>query len=283
MGTAAECWKMVRVPLLLLLGGYVAFVVIARLLVPGSLYFPRVGSFRAPAGLRTLAAADGSKIAVLHLPNPSARFTLWFFHGNAEDLGDVEPMLHALHDLGFAVFACDYPGYGHSTGRPSEKSLYTAARTARTYLRGELNVSPDRTMIYGRSLGGGPAVQMASEERVGGLVLQSAFTSVYRVVTRWPLLPFDAFQNERKLAQVSCPVLVMHGGADEVIPFHHGEALFAAAREPKRHLWVPAAQHNDFTTAAGPGFATALREFSELCAQSADSNHGAGSPDQKLR
>lgn len=266
--------------LLLIFGGYIAFALIARLLVPGALYFPRLASGRAPEGLRKLRAPDGSEVAVLFLPNSQARFTLWFFHGNAEDLGDIEPQLRALRDEGFAVFSFDFPGYGQSSGKPSEASLQAAARIARTHLREELKVTADRTILYGRSLGGGPAVQMAIEERVGGLVLQSAFTSVYRVVTRWPLLPFDPFQNERKLAQVKCPVLVMHGGADEVIPFHHGEALYAAAREPRRRLWVPAARHNDFTSAAGESYGVALRDFSQLCAQSAAAKSGASSPGQ---
>jgi fermentation-respiration switch protein FrsA (DUF1100 family) len=254
--------------LLTLAGAYVAFVILARLLAPGALYYPRFGSFRAPEGLRKLPAPDGGTVAVLHLPNPSARFTLWFFHGNAEDLGDIEPGLRALRDAGFAIFASEYPGYGHSSGQPSEESIYATARIARAYLRNELKVPATRTILYGRSLGGGPAVQMATEERLGGLVLQSAFTSVYRVLTRWPILPFDSYQNERKLADVHCPVLIMHGGADEVIAFHHGQSLFAAAKEPKRHFWVPAAQHNDFTDAAAAGYAVALREFSDVCAKS---------------
>ena len=254
--------------LLLLVGGYVTFALLARMLAPGALYYARLGSCRAPEGMRKLPAPGGGQVAILHLPNPSARFTLWFFHGNAEDLGDIEPGLRALRDEGFAVFASEYPGYGHSSGQPSEESIYAAARIARACLRDELEVPAARTIIYGRSLGGGPAVQMATEEKVGGLVLQSAFTSVYRVVTRWPILPFDSYQNERKLARVQCPVLIMHGGRDEVIPFHHGEALFAAAREPKRKLWVPVARHNDFADRAATAYAAALRDFSELCARS---------------
>lgn len=251
---------------LLLCYGLVA--VLARLMAGKSLYYPQYGSFRAPAGLQKIRGADGQDVAVLHLPNSRAEFTIWFFHGNAEDLGDIEPLLIALHGAGFAVFACEYPGYGHSGGRPSESAIYEAARTGRTYLRGELKVPAVRTLIYGRSLGGGPAVQMAAEERVGGLVLQSAFTSVYRVMTRWPVLPFDLFENERKIARVHCPVLVMHGGADEVIPFHHGEALFSAAREPRRSLWVPPAMHNDFLNAAGKAYWSALRDFAALCGRS---------------
>jgi abhydrolase domain-containing protein 17 len=246
---------------------YVACAAFARLLAALALYHPHMSSRRAPVGLQKIRTDDGTEVAILHLPNPRARFTIWFFHGNAEDLGDVEPWLIVLRDAGFSVFAFDYPGYGLSGGRPSESTVYAAARAARSHLRNQLNVSPEETLLYGRSVGGGPAVQMAIEERVAGLVLQSTFTSVYRVLTRTRVIPFDMFENERKLARVACPVLVMHGRRDEVIPFSHGETLFAVAKEPKRSLWVPDASHNDFLVVAGPSHWQALRDFSDLCAE----------------
>lgn len=263
----SEPFRLLRLAACVLAAGYVAFVALAPLLASRALYHPRYGSFRAPEGMKKIPGPDGTEIAVLHLPNPAARFTLWFFHGNAEDLGDIEPGLRALRDQGFAVFASEYPGYGHSSGRPSEDSLYAAARVARRYLRDELHVPAEHTILWGRSLGGGPATQLATEERVGGLVLECAFTSAYRVATKVPLLPFDQFQNEKKLRALHLPVLVMHGTADDVIAFQHGEALFAAAPGPKRFLRVEGARHNDFTSVAGPRRVDAVREFSALCAQ----------------
>ncbi len=258
--------------LLFVVAVYAGLAIAAHFLASKALYYPEMASRRSPANAQTVRDEAGNNIAVLHVPNPQAQFTIWFFHGNAEALGDLEPMLFALRDAGFAVFAFDYPGYGASTGKPSEKSLYTASRAARKFLREELKVPAARTIIYGRSLGSGPAVEMATEERVGGLVLQSAFTSVYRVLTRWRIFPGDLFENERKLARVSAPVLVMHGEADEVIPFRHGQALFAAAREPKRSFFVPGARHNDFLSVAGPGYWDALRDFSAVCAHASASN-----------
>lgn len=245
---------------------YVGLTIIARLLAVRALYHPEVTSGRVPEGGQKIRGNDGSEIMVLHLPNPQARFTIWLFHGNAEDLGDAEAGLRALRDAGFAVFAHDYPGFGLSSGRPSEAGLYASARLARSHLREQLKVPASQTLLYGRSLGGGPAVQMATEEEVAGLVLQSAFTSVYRVLTQRRVLPFDLFENERKLSGVKCPVLVMHGREDEVIPFSHGEALLAAVAAPKRFLWVPGAGHNDLTELAGPRYGEALREFAEVCA-----------------
>ena len=266
------CWKFLSLSVLAVAIGYVLLLLAACTMVDNALYHPNYGSRRAPAGVKKIKLPDGADVAVLHLPNPSARFTLWFFHGNAEDLGDLEPFFMALRDQGFAVFAHDYPGYGLSGGKPTEASLDAASRAARKYLREELNVPAARTLIYGRSLGGGPAVQMAVEEVPAGLVLQATFVSVYRVVTRWPILPFDQFQNLAKLPQVKCPVLIMHGESDEVIPFRHGEALFAAANEPKRSFWVPGAHHNDFIEVAGKRYWSALRDFSDACAKSTGSN-----------
>lgn len=246
---------------------YGGMALVARLLAGWALYHPEVASGRKPAAVQHVRDSEGNEVAVLHLPNPAAPFTLWLFHGNAEDLGDIEPGLQTLRDAGFAVFAHDYPGYGSSTGSPSERSLYAASRTARRHLREQLGVPAARTILYGRSLGGGPAVQMAGEEKVAGVVLQSAFASVYRVLTQHRVLPFDLFENERKMSALACPVLVMHGRKDEVIPFAHGEALLAAAPGLKQSFWVAEAGHNDFAEVAGPRYLDTLREFAAACAR----------------
>ncbi|MBI5689483.1 MAG: alpha/beta hydrolase [Verrucomicrobia bacterium] len=251
--------------LILVAVGYATLAALARLLASRALYHPEVASRTTPPEARRLRGPDGHDVVVRHLPNPAAPLTLWFLHGNAEDLGDLEPFLRQLHAAGFAVYAYDYPGYGGSGGSPTEASIYAAARVARTHLRRELGVPPERTLLVGRSLGGGPAVQLATEEPVAGLVLQSTFASVYRVLTWWRLLPFDLFENERKLPAVGCPVLVIHGRQDEVIPVRHGEALFAAARGPKFSWWVPDAGHNDLTERAGPRYLSELRAFAGAC------------------
>jgi fermentation-respiration switch protein FrsA (DUF1100 family) len=251
---------------------YVGLAIAARILAGKALYHPGIASRAAPPGFEKVRAADGNDIAVLHVPNPAARFTIWFFHGNAEALGDLDATVRLLRDAGFAVVAFDYPGYGVSSGTPNERSVYESARAARQHLRETLKVPAARTIIYGRSLGTGPAVQMASEEKCAGLVLQSPFTSVFRVLTQVPVFPGDMYTNQRKLKQVAAPLLVMHGEADEVIPFRHGQAMFASAAEPKRSLFVPRAHHNDFIDVAGRGYVDALREFSALCAAASGSN-----------
>lgn len=211
-----------------------------------------------------LTAEDGVRIAGRYLPNPAARFTVLYFHGNGSELGRDKAVLEELRVHGFAVFAIDYHGYGCSGGRATEKALYADAQAALRYLRDTLHVAPERVIVYGFSLGGGPAVELASRERVAGLVLQSAFTSAFAVETDIGaalFAPFDLFRNRAKLARVSCPVLILHGRFDRVVPYAHGERLYAAAREPKRAVWSEVAGHNDLVKWLGAQYWDALAEF----------------------
>lgn len=254
-------WRVILIVAAVLVLAFVALTALAASIVDGMLYFPDYASRKEPANVIRIPTPDGGSLAAVYLPNPAAKHTVWFFHGNAEDLGSLEPFLRELHARGFSVFAYDYPGYGVSTGKPNEKAIYAANAVAARYLHETLKVPLSRVILVGRSLGGGPATDLATREPVAGLVLQSTFMSVYRVMTRVRLLPFDQFENLRKLPRVKCPVLVMHGTADEVIPFKHGEKLHAAARGTKSHLWIEGAQHNDFISVAGERYWSALREF----------------------
>lgn len=253
--------RVILIAVVVLLVACVALTALAAGIVDGMLYFPQYASCKEPQNVIRIPTADGGSVAAIYLPNPAAKHTLWFFHGNAEDLGSLEPFLHEMRARGYAVFAYDYPGYGVSTGRPNEKAIYAANTAAARYLQDTLKVSLSRVILVGRSLGGGPATDLAAREPVAGLVLQSAFMSVYRVMTRVRLLPFDQFENLRKIPRVQCPVLVMHGTADEVIPFKHGEKLYAEAAGKKSHLWIEGARHNDFVSVAGERYWSALREF----------------------
>src|SRR5690606_40899853 len=132
------------------------------------------------------------------------------------------------------------------------------------HLTGALGFPPGRIIAWGRSIGGGPATALAAREPLAGLVLESTFISAFRVVTRWPMLPRDRFRNLALLRAVRCPVLVIHGRRDAIVPFYHGRALYRAAPEPKRYLWVDGAGHNDVWHVAGEGYARAVRAFLAL-------------------
>jgi fermentation-respiration switch protein FrsA (DUF1100 family) len=259
--------KALRAPLLMLLGVYAALTLFAVMHVDRVVFQPPPASYQDTDEVLKLESAGGARISALHLPHPEAEFTLLFSHGNAEDLGHNAFFFQALHEAGFAVFAYDYQGYGTSEGAPSERNMYADAGAAYRHLTGDLGVPPQRILVMGRSLGGAAAVDLAARYPVGGLILECSFTSAFRVLTRYPLLPFDRFRVLGKLAQVRAPVLVMHGRRDHVIPFHHGQALYARARQPKRFLWVDEGDHNDLMLAAGPAYFEALREFASLAGQ----------------
>lgn len=228
------------------------------------IFQPQSASYQDSGDFLKLTSANGKKISAVYLPNAKASFTVLYSHGNAEDLGDVVPYLQQLQKLGFSVFAYDYQGYGTSEGTPSEQNAYADINAAYNYLTKSLKISPARIIVYGRSVGSGPSVDLASRERVAGLILESPFVSAFRVVTKIPIVPFDKFANIDKIGRVRCPVLVMHGKADDVIPLWHGEALFNAANLPKRYLWVEGAGHNDLVELAGKSYHEAMEEFAQL-------------------
>ena len=212
-----------------------------------------------------LPTEDGAQIAALVLPNPTARFTVLYLHGNASELGRDRPYLEELRAHGFAVLAIDYHGYGCSSGSPSERALYADARAALKYLGDVRHVPPEHVIVYGYSLGGGPAVELAAHQRVAGLVLQSAFTSAFAVETDWGaalFAPFDLFRNRAKIARIGCPLLIFHGTYDKVVRFEQGERLYAGAREPKRAAWVTGAGHNNLRPWMGERYWEALADFS---------------------
>jgi alpha-beta hydrolase superfamily lysophospholipase len=240
---------------------YAAAGACAWLISDRLIFLPPSPGYRDGPGILAVPTRDGERIAAVYRPNPSARYTLLLSHGNAEDLGSVTPLLAGLSSLGFSVFAYDYRGYGRSEGTPSESRVYADIDAAYEYLVRELQVGPERIVAYGRSLGAGAAVDLAAHRRLGGLVLESPFLSAFRVMTRVPLFPFDKFRNAAKIGSVSCPVLIMHGEDDEIVPFWHGRRLFELAPEPKTFVAVPGAHHNDFVEVAGPRYAQALRDF----------------------
>jgi fermentation-respiration switch protein FrsA (DUF1100 family) len=225
------------------------------------IFLPPPPSYPDRPGILKVPTAGGKRIAAIHAANPGATYTLLLSHGNAEDLGSVMTLLPTLRDLGFSVFAYDYRGYGRSEGAPSERHVYVDIDAAYDYLVRQLGVGPERIIAYGRSLA---AVDLAVHRPLAGLVLESPFLSAFRVMTRIPLFPFDKFSNADKIGRVRSPVLIMHGEADEIVPFWHGRRLFDMAPDPKMLVAVPGAHHNDFVWVAGPRYGQALRDFEAL-------------------
>ncbi|MGI0498498.1 alpha/beta hydrolase [Limnospira platensis CENA597] len=234
------------------------------------IFLPRPPSYEKTEDLTFLTTLDGVPIAALYLPNPTAQYTILYSHGNAEDLGDIRPRLESLRDIGFSVFAYDYPGYGLSGGTPSVAGAYQAIEAAYYYLTQVLQVPPERIIVYGRSVGSGPSTHLAARKLVGGLVIESGFISTFRVVTRIPIFPFDRFPNLANLQNVEVPVLIIHGDRDRVIPFHHGQRLYDDFDGPKMSLWVEGAGHNNVLEVAGDRYVETLLKFTEMLSKKSD-------------
>ena len=195
--------------------------------------------------------ADGLDILGWHAaPRRADAPTLVLFHGNAGHLGLWAGQTRAMLDAGLGVLIAGYRGYSGNPGSPSEQGLYHDARAALDWL-GARGVAGRDIVLWGISLGSGVASQMASERRVAAVVLETPYTSVADIAAslfpfvpvRWLLL--DHFDTAARIGAVQAPLLIVHGDQDDVIPFAHGEAVFAAAREPKRFLHVPGGDHGD--------------------------------------
>jgi fermentation-respiration switch protein FrsA (DUF1100 family) len=225
------------------------------------IFQPQPSSYRDTNRIIKLNSGEGVKISAIYLPNPDARYTILYSHGNAEDIGQLLPVLEEIKGWGFSVFAYDYRGYGTSSGTSSEANAYRDEDAAYDYLVNNLGITASRIIALGRSLGGAVAVDLAHKRKLGGLIVESSFVTAYRVLTHIPLLPFDKFKSISKIKQIHCPVLVIHGKRDEVIPFWHGERLFQEANEPKLSLWVEGAGHNNLFEVAGNRYGQALRDF----------------------
>lgn len=246
---------------------YACLCIYAYFFTDRIIFLPQPSSYEDSNRILKLTTKDGAKISAVYLPNPQAKFTILYSHGNAEDLGDIQFVLEELRSLGFAVFSYDYRGYGTSQGKPTETTTYKDIDAAYNYLTQQLGVNPKKIILYGRSVGGGPSVDLASRKPVGGLILENTFVSTFRVATQITIVPFDKFNNIAKIKKVRSPILIMYGKADRVIPFWHGEKLFATANEPKRVLVSETAGHNDFREVAGKKYDRALQEFTQLISQ----------------
>ncbi len=226
------------------------------------IFYPQAPGYADHQGIIKLTTEDRTEISALYLSNRKARYTILFSHGNAEDIGDIHPIVMMLHDMGFSIFVYDYRGYGTSRGRPSEAGLYRDIDAAWVYMTEKLSIPPERIIVYGRSIGTGPSVELAERRRIAGLILESPFMSIYRVVTEMPLLLFDKFNNIQKIGNVHTPVLIIHGEKDELVPIRHGRQIFQRANKPKYSLWIANAGHNNIIDADPVKYREAITAFS---------------------
>lgn len=195
-------------------------------------------------GLKFLRTEDGGELATCFWKSPREEFLVLFFHGNAEDLGHLDPIVEQLLPRGYSVLSMDYRGYGLSAGKPTEQHCYDDAGMLYEEAL-KMGYAPSRIVIWGRSLGSGPAVHLGRTRDVRALVLESPFATAFRAATEWPIVPFDKFHNLKKIAHVDASLFILHGGADRIIRPWHSEKLFHQHAGLKERHVVAEAGHND--------------------------------------
>jgi len=195
--------------------------------------------------------SDGTRLVAWHSRPPNPRCTFLYFHGNAGNISHRLFVLESLASIGVATFGVDYRGYGKSGGSPSEKGILTDGEGSWGHLTVRIGERPERIVLFGKSLGGVPAIDLAAKVKCAGLIVQSSFTSIPDIASRAiPIFPFRWFMkstmdNRKRIAQARCPVLVVHSRDDEIIPFEHGEKLHAAAPAPNWFAEFQGVGHND--------------------------------------
>jgi fermentation-respiration switch protein FrsA (DUF1100 family) len=183
-------------------------------------------------------------------PHNNHRLVVAFFHGNSGEIVGAAAKIDALRAEGFGVLLTEYPGFAGIVGKPTEQTLVEAARVSIDQLTARGTNRRD-IVLWGESLGSGVVTQLAQRERFAGVVLEAPFTSVadraqeiyWWMPARW--LVWDRFDVIGRIASIAAPLLIVHGERDQTTPSHHGRALLAAAKEPKRGVFYPAAGHVD--------------------------------------
>lgn len=232
------------------------------------------GLWRVPRGAEEVwfETSDGVKLFGWFFRSTAqpAGATVIYFHGNGGNLSYCDWVGESLSARGFDVLLFDYRGYGRSQGEPTdERGLYADADAAYDFVTKARGVDARRVVLYGQSLGTAAAADVASRRECGALVLESGLSSASDMAGAFiPWLPRfvrgltkNKLDSVGKLPRVGCPVFVVHGGRDEIIPVAQGRRLFEAAPEPKRLHVVEGAGHNDLSIVGGEQYIDSLAQF----------------------
>lgn len=219
-----------------------------------------------------LTTEDGVRLHAWWLPAAAEGTTphgaAIYLHGNAGHLAHRAGMGLALSRMGLDVLMVDYRGYGRSEGSPDEEGLYRDAEAAWRYVTSVREAPPDRVLLFGESLGGAVAVELASRRKVGAIVLVAPLTGTVRIArAHYPLpdilldWPEHRFEALSRIDGVDAPIMIAHGDRDRVVPRDEGRLLYDAAPEPKRWYEARDYGHNDIYN--DPGLWRAIERFVE--------------------
>ena len=260
--------------LLAALACYAVFVLVVYMMQARMLYLadvPGRSLERTPADIGaeyhdvSINTVDRVRLHGWYIPGDSDRVLL-FFHGNAGNISHRLESIRQFLQLGLSVLIIDYRGYGQSEGRTTEQGIYRDAEAAWRYLTENQDISESRIVVFGRSMGASAAAYLAVQHRPLALIIESSFTSVPDIAGEYyPWLPVRWLSRLRHSArdfvrQARSPVLVIHSRDDEIVPFHHGEAIYAAAGEPRTFLEIRGT-HNDAFLRDEQNYLAGLRSF----------------------
>lgn len=241
-------------------------------IVDGVLFQPSPGIDLMPERLGLVAeevsllTEDGVRIHAFWLPSPGAGRAVLFLHGNAGNASHRLPNAAELQALGTNVLLVDYRGYGHSEGHPSEAGVYADARAGLVHLQEERGVPEERIIVFGRSLGGAVAVDLAQGRPLAGVILESTWSTLSAVAKPLFFGVFaravqDRFDSADKITRSRAPLLFFHGDRDNIIAWELGRALFEVAPEPKQFETLRGAGHNDTTHVGGRAYFERIARF----------------------
>lgn len=196
--------------------------------------------------------SDNLELHGWYVPSESAEVTVLYFHGNAGNISGRLETIDLLHGLGLNVFIIDYRGYGKSEGNPSERGTYKDAEAAWRFLTEERNLPENNLVIMGRSLGGAVGAQLASKKEAAAAIVESTFTSAADLGAElYPWLPVrwllkHEYPTIKHIRAIQMPLMLVHSRDDNLIPFHHGRALYEAANKPKVFVELTGSHNTGF-------------------------------------
>ena len=225
----------------------------------------------------SLETADGLSLHAWFVPADKPRGAVLFMHGNAGNISHRLDSLQMFHRLGYSTLIFDYRGYGKSDGKPTEQGTYRDAEAAWQYLTSERRFPPCRIILFGESMGGAVAAWLAAQKTPAALVIASGFTSVPDLAQDlYPFIPARRlarihFNTREHLLRVNAPVLIAHSPEDDIVPYRHGLALYAASNSPRQFLEL-AGGHNDGFIFMREAWIATLDDFLDRYAGSACMN-----------
>lgn len=236
------------------------------------LYFPQKEIVQTPESINLayekieFLTKDGVTISGWYVAAVNEKAVVLFCHGNAGNISHRLDSIRIFNELNFSVLIFDYRGYGNSEGKPSEVGTYMDAVAAWDYLVHIKRKSPERIVLFGRSLGSAIAAEIAKGKNPVALIIESSFTSVPDLGQKlYPWLPVRLiskfeYATIKKMGAITCPKLIIHSPEDEIVPFNLGKDLYNKAFQPKEFLEIRGS-HNEGFLISGSLYTEGLRRF----------------------